>query len=117
MNSTCLAIATTDGVSVCDHLARSASFVVVNIEAGAAAARNVRAREADTCGNHRSFVELLDGCQAVICGGIGQGAAVALAAHGVESIVLAKRMTIDEALAGYLAGTLVTTGERVCLCG
>ena len=117
MNPTRVAIATTDGVSVCDHLARSASFLVLEIQAGQVVSRTVRSRNADTCGNHRSFVELLDGCSAVLCGGIGQGAANALAAHGVESIVLAGTMTIDDAVAGYLAGTLVTTDERVCLCG
>jgi predicted Fe-Mo cluster-binding NifX family protein len=62
-------------------------------------------------------VELLAGCRAVICGGIGTGAANALAAHGVESLVVADRLTVEAAVAQYLAGTLVTTQERVCLCG
>ena len=117
MNSTRLAIATADGVSVCDHLARSASFLIVDVEAGRIVGWTTRSREADSCGNHRGFVELLAGCQAVICGGIGQGAVNALAAHGVESIVLASRSSIDDAVAGYIAGSLVTTDERVCLCG
>jgi predicted Fe-Mo cluster-binding NifX family protein len=117
MNSTVIAIATTDGVSVCDHLARSASFLVFEIEDGRIISRNVRARGTDACGNHRSFVELLAGCRAVICGGIGTGAANALAAHGVDSIVLAGAMTVDAALAQYLSGTLITTQDRVCLCG
>lgn len=117
MKSTRFAIATTDGVSVCDHLARSASFVVLEMEGGREMSRTARSRESDACGNHRSFVELLAGCGAVICGGIGQGAVDALAAHGTESVVLAGRMTIEDAIAGYMAGTLVTTNARVCLCG
>ena len=117
MNSSRIAIATTDGVSVCDHLARSASFLVFQIEDGRVVSRASRSRDTDACGNHRSFVDFLAGCRAVICGGIGAGAANALAAHGVESLVLAARMTVDAALAGYVAGTLVTTQERVCLCG
>jgi len=112
-----LAIATTDGVSVSDHLARSAAFVVLEVENGVVASRSVRPRGTDQCGNHRSFVELLAGCRAVICGGIGQGAVNALTAHGIESVVLAGPATIEEAAAGYLAGTLSTTNERVCLCG
>jgi hypothetical protein len=68
-------------------------------------------------GNHRTFTELLEGCSAVICGGIGQGAVNSLAAAGVQSIVLAAPMSIEAAAAGYLAGSLVTTEERVCLCG
>ena len=117
MNSSRIAIATTDGVSVCDHLARSASFLVFEIGGDRILSRTVRTRGTDACGNHRSFVELLADCRAVICGGIGAGAANALAAHGVESVVLADPITVDAAIAGYLAGTLVTSDERVCLCG
>jgi predicted Fe-Mo cluster-binding NifX family protein len=111
-----VAIATADGVSVCDHLARSAAFVIVEIEDGKEAARSVRRRGTDACGNHQTFVDMVEGCRAVICGGIGEGAYRSLAAHGVESLVLGKQTTIEAAVAGYLAGTLVTTEERVCLC-
>jgi hypothetical protein len=40
-----------------------------------------------------------------------------LAAHGVRSIVLAATMSIEDAVDGYLAGSLATTDETVCLCG
>lgn len=110
-------IATADGVSVCDHLARCAAVVVVGIEDGAIVSKTVRSRADGACGNHRSFTELLAGCSAVICGGIGSGAVNSLAAAGIESIVLARPMSIEDAAAGYLAGTLVTTDERICLCG
>jgi predicted Fe-Mo cluster-binding NifX family protein len=114
MATTLIAIATADGVSVADHLARSAAFVVADPAGGA---REVRQRGTDACGNHRSFVDLAAGCGAVICGGVGQGAVNALAAHGIETIVLAAPMTVEAALAGYAARTLVTTGARTCLCG
>ena len=77
-----IAIATADGVSVADHLARSAAFIVVDLETGA---REARDRGTDACGNHRSFVDLAAGCRAVICGGVGQGAVNALAARGTAS--------------------------------
>jgi predicted Fe-Mo cluster-binding NifX family protein len=109
-----IAIATADGVSVADHLARSAAFLVVDIESGA---RDVRQRGTDACGNHRSFVELAAGCRAVICGGVGQGAVNALVARGIDCLVIRAPMTIEDALKGYVAGTLATTDERVCLCG
>jgi|SRR5690349_14204606 predicted Fe-Mo cluster-binding NifX family protein len=117
MLSTVLGIATTDGVSVCDHLARTASVIIFRIENGVAVSRSVSSREAGACGNHSSFLELLEGCRAVICGGIGQGAVNALAANGIEPVVLAAPLSVDAALAGYLAGNLATTQERVCLCG
>ena len=112
-----LGIATTDGVSVCSHLARCAAVVVFEIEDGAIVSRAMRSRADEACGNHRSFTELLEGCSVVICGGIGPGAVNSLAAAGVAAIVLAAPMSIEGAAAGYLAGTLVTTEERVCLCG
>jgi predicted Fe-Mo cluster-binding NifX family protein len=108
-----VAIATADGVSVADHLARSAAFLVVDLETGA---RETRQRAADACGNHRSFVDLAAGCGAVICGGVGQGAVNALAAHGINCLVLAGPMAIEDAFHAHAAGTLATTDERVCLC-
>jgi predicted Fe-Mo cluster-binding NifX family protein len=113
--SNSVAIATADGVSVADHLARSAAFVVADAASGGA--REVRQRGTDACGNHRSFIDLAAGCRAVICGGVGQGAVNALAAHGIETIVLAAPMTVEAALAGYASGTLPTTDVRTCLCG
>ena len=73
--STRIAIATTDGISVCDHLARSTAFLILEIQDGAITSGTFRSRSTDTCGNHASFVEMLAGANAVICGGIGEGAA------------------------------------------
>src|SRR3954451_1748839 len=110
-----IAIATTDGVSVSDHLARSADFVVVEVSSGA---RTVRSRGTEACGNHATFVEMLAGCDAVICGGIGQGAAVSLAANGIAALVApgAIGKSVDEVLLDWKEGRLVTSNERVCLC-
>jgi predicted Fe-Mo cluster-binding NifX family protein len=75
-------------------------------------------RGTDTCGNHASFVELLAGCIAVICGGIGQGAAVSLESHGIRPLVApaAVGTPIDDALQTWMEGRLDTSDERVCLC-
>jgi predicted Fe-Mo cluster-binding NifX family protein len=112
-----IAVATADGLSVSDHLARSASFIVMEVADGKVVSREVRHRESGACGNHKSFVEMLEGSDAVICGGIGQGAWDALTAHGILPIVAAGKRSIDEAITQYLAGSLATTGEKVCLCG
>jgi predicted Fe-Mo cluster-binding NifX family protein len=113
-----VALATSDGVSVCDHLARSAAFVVVEIVDGREVGRKLRTRGTEACGNHASFVQMLNGCDAVICGGIGQGAAVSLAANGVESLVAPTfaGAPIADALRAWIEGRLATSDERVCLC-
>ncbi len=116
MNSTRIAIATADGVSVADHLARSTGFVVLELANNAVASRSIRSRADEKCGNHATFVAMLAGCGGVICGGIGPGAWNSLVAHGIQPVVLADAMSIEDALAGYLAGTLRTTADRVCLC-
>lgn len=118
MEVTRIAIATADGVSVCDHLARSAAFVVVEVTAGVPSARVTRARGTEACGNHATFVEMLAGCDAVICGGIGEGAAVSLAKHGIRALVspAAAGSPIDDALQAWMEGRLATSDERVCLC-
>jgi len=116
MKSTRIAVATSDGVSLCEHLARSSAFIVLLVEDGRVTSRTTRNRATDACGNHASFVEILDGCNAVLCGGIGQGAADSLAAHGIEPLVAAGKHSVEDAVDLYLAGKLATTAERVCLC-
>src|ERR1022692_4543551 len=115
MNRARIAIATTDGISVSDHLARSTAFLLLEIEDGAITSGTYRTRATGTCGNQAGFVELLSGAQAVICGGIGQGAADSLAPHGIEPLVIAGGQSIDGAVNQYLAGSLALSGDPVCL--
>jgi len=117
MPNTRIAIATIDGISVCHHLARSTSFLILEIQDGAIVSGTFRTRSTDTCESHNGFLEMLAGAGAVVCGGIGQGAADMLAAHGIEPLVLSAPQSISEAVNGFLAGNLSLTGDRVCLCG
>ena len=116
MPPTRIAIATTDGISVCNHLARSTAFLILEIQDGAIVSGTFRSRPTDTCGNHAGFVEMLAGANAVMCGGIGQGSADMLAAHGIEPLVLDGARSIDDAVNGFLAGSLKLSAGRVCLC-
>lgn len=115
MKSVRLAIATSDGTSVAAHLARSASFLVIEVEDGRVVSSTLRDRGTGQGGSHRSFKELLAGCRDLICGGISESAESLLSARGTESLVLAAPMSVQDALASYLAGTLATSDARVCL--
>jgi predicted Fe-Mo cluster-binding NifX family protein len=97
-------------------LARSSSFLILEIQDGAITSGTFRSRPTDTCGNHAGFVEMLSGANAVICGGIGEGAADILAANGIEPLVIEGPHSIDQAVNQFLAGDLVLSSERVCLC-
>jgi predicted Fe-Mo cluster-binding NifX family protein len=115
MTPTRIALATIDGISICDHLARSTAFLILEIQDGAIVSGTFRSRPTDTCDNHAGFVDMVAGAQAVICGGVGQGAVDTLAAHGVETLVLEGPHSIDDAVNRFLAGSLKLGGERVCL--
>jgi predicted Fe-Mo cluster-binding NifX family protein len=112
-----IAVATADGTTVAPHITKSLKFVVYEVDDTAIGQRTERLRSGDGCGVHKTFTELLEGCAAVLCGGVGQGAVDALAAAGTETIVLARPYGVEEAIAGYAAGTLEKTNARVCLCG
>jgi predicted Fe-Mo cluster-binding NifX family protein len=112
-----IAVAATDGPFVADHLARASRFLLYSINDGNVVFASTVARDADACGSHRSFTDLLAGCDAVMCGGVGQGAVDALAAAGTRTIVLARPYTIDDALTAYVSGALEVSDARVCLCG
>src|SRR5689334_19516485 len=101
-----IAVATSDGVSVADHLAHSTAFRIVEVADGQAGPATLRPRAATNCGQHATFVDLLRDCRAVVCGGIGKGAADSLVANGIEPLVIAGRMSIDEAVTRYFARTL-----------
>jgi predicted Fe-Mo cluster-binding NifX family protein len=116
MPPTRIAIATTDGTSVCDHLARSTGFLILEVQDGAVTSGTFRSRVTDTCGNHAGFLDMLKGANAVICGGIGQGAADALSANGIEPLVIPGPHSIDDAVNQFLTGSLTVSDERVCLC-
>jgi predicted Fe-Mo cluster-binding NifX family protein len=49
---------------------------------------------------------MLAGAQAVMCGGIGEGASDMLAAHGIETLILDGPHSIDDAVNRFLAGSL-----------
>jgi predicted Fe-Mo cluster-binding NifX family protein len=116
-NGPTIAVAANSGPRVADHLARSSRFLLYSISDGSATLSSTVERGTDACGNHRSFTDLLAGCHAVLCGGVGQGAVNALAAAGTRTVVLARPYAIDEAVAAYLDGTLEVSDARVCLCG
>lgn len=116
MASRIIAVGTADGHSICDHLAHSSAFWVFETRDGRVHSRTIRERGTDACGNHKSFVEILDGCHTVLCGGIGQGAYDSLAKNGIEPLVIAGEYSLEEAVERYLSGQLATSDERVCLC-
>ena len=65
--------------------------------------------------SHADIVEALRGCDVLLCQGMGWRAAEELQRSGIEPIVFSGEMTPEEAVAGYLSGSLKATGT-FCRC-
>ena len=125
-----IAIPTNDGTSISEHFGRSASFLIFEIENG-----QIKSRELKTNGmehshaqgacdhhsveskphSHAGILATLDGCQVVICAGMGQRAAEALRTSGTQ-ILVAPPAPAEETVIAYLAGKLTQRTERFCQC-
>ncbi len=127
-----IAVPTNDGTTIADHFGRSAAFLVFEIEDGQIRGRELRANtaqhthEAGSCGhaageegkhNHAGILAALEGCQTVLCGGMGWRAAEALKAAGVTPVTTVAAGPVDDAVAAYLKGELAAGSGEFCRCG
>ncbi|GAB4143209.1 NifB/NifX family molybdenum-iron cluster-binding protein [Thermopirellula anaerolimosa] len=117
-----LAVASLDGVHISPHFGRSRCFLVFELEAGSIVSRSVMeniftAHTRGECqgdndhhqhrhGDHADIISALQGCQAVICGGMGRRAAEELRRNGIDAIVVAAEMSPEKAVQDYVSGTL-----------
>jgi predicted Fe-Mo cluster-binding NifX family protein len=126
-----IAIPTNDGTSISEHFGRSAAFLIFEAENGQIKSREMKTNgaqysHAQGTGDHHSphnkahshagILAALDGCEVVICAGMGQGAAEALKAGGVTQILVTTVGPAEEAVSTYLAGKLTPRTERFCRC-
>jgi len=125
-----IGVPTNDGTMISEHFGRSAGFLVFDIEDGKIKSRELKANGMThshgqgECGHHSDgsqphshagILSALEGCDRVICAGMGQRAAQALRASGIE-IVIAAPASAEETVAAYLAGKLPAAGESFCQC-
>jgi len=125
-----IAVPTNDGTSISEHFGRSAAFIVFDIDNG-----TIRSRESRTNGmkhtheqgicdrhtaesqphSHAGILASLEGCDVVICAGMGQRAATALRGSGIQ-IVFAPPEPAEATVARYLARGLQAVDESFCQC-
>ena len=125
-----IAIPTNDGTSISEHFGRSASFLIFDIENGHIKRRELKPNGAKhshspgTCDHrttgsephsHAGILAALEGCDIVICGGMGQKAAEALRSCGTQ-ILLAPPASAEDTVVAYLAGKLTPQTEQFCGC-
>jgi len=126
-----IAIPTDDGTSISEHFGRSAAFLIFEAENGQIKSHEMktsRQRHSHAQGNcghgsaghaqlsHQGILSALDGCEVVICAGMGHKAAQALKASGIAQILFTSAGPVEEAVSAYLAGTLTPKAESFCRC-
>lgn len=98
-----IAVATVDGISLSQHFGQSKGFVVFDTEGTAVRGREFRTTS-DTPHNQgvchheggnsqgaqgpAGIFDLLSGCEVMLCGGMGAGAAQSMQANGIKPVIL-----------------------------
>jgi len=126
-----IAVATIDGVSLSQHFGQSKGFVVFEIEGLTVQSRELRTND-DTPHNqgvcnhegqnqqgahgHANLFDLLSDCTAVLCGGMGAGAAQSMVANGIKPVILPGACSADDAVAAFISGKVPVAQSGFCNC-
>jgi predicted Fe-Mo cluster-binding NifX family protein len=126
-----IAVATIDGISLSQHFGQSKGFVVFDVEDSTVRSREFRHNEetphnqgicnhdgenAPAAHGHAGIFELLSGCDVVLCGGMGGGAAQSMLANGIKPVILPGERSADDAVAAFISGTLPVAEAGFCNC-
>ena len=118
-----IAVATMDGASISQHFGQSTGFIVFDVENQQITGRSLRSmantphNEGICDGHGGSKFALLEGCDVLICGGMGGGAADAVQRAGVQAVVLPGVAEPEVAVKDFLAGKTAQTPAGFCQCG
>lgn len=127
-----IAFVTDDGNTICKHFGRATKYLVVDLENGSEVSRELRDKlghahfhkpgeehsddhdhnSPENHGKHVQMVDAIADCQAVIAGGMGQGAVRSINSLGKE-VFTTRLDLIDEALKDFLDGDLVNMSDLV----
>ena len=128
-----VAVITDDGHEISQHFGRAPYYLVLTIENGKIAHREMRDKLGHTQfggeehhqepghghglgpqahDRHLRMSEAIADCEVLLCGGMGMGAYQSLQARGIRPIVT-DMTSIDEAVAAYVNGTLADLIDRL----
>jgi len=125
-----IGVPTNDGTMISEHFGRSDAFLIFEIEDGKIKNRELKANgmshshavaecehhsDDSQPRSHAGILSALEGCDRVICAGMGQRAAEALRMRGIQ-IVIAAPGPAEGTVSAYLAGKLPVGGETFCQC-
>ena len=129
-----IAVITDDGNTISQHFGRATYYLVATIENGQIVKREMRSKlghnhfagqhhagegptgphglDTDSHNKHLQMSEVINDCQALICGGMGGGAYQSMQARGIRPIVT-DITDIDQAILAYIEGKIVDKIERL----
>jgi predicted Fe-Mo cluster-binding NifX family protein len=129
-----IAAITDDGRTISQHFGRAPYYLVVAVENGKIVNTELRDKlghthfanephEADTPGQphgfgpaaqnrHEQMAAAIADCQALLCGGMGQGAYQSMQARGIKPVVT-DIVSIEEAVMAYVEGRIVDQVDRL----
>lgn len=120
-----IAVATADGTTVSQHFGQSRGFIVYSVDAGRIESRELKGTETTphdqgVCSGQASagggIASMLEGCEVLICGGMGGGAAQAVIQLGLKPMVLAGVSDAEEAVKMYCEGKAEQAQAGYCNC-
>ena len=126
-----VAVPTNDVTSISEHFGRSSAFLVFDVEDGKISARSLRpnsgchTHDNHSCHSdsqpaqahsHPGIVAVIADCELVLCGGMGQRAADALAVHGISPVFIRGTGPAEGIVEAYFAGTLKPEVTSGCHC-
>ncbi len=118
-----VAVATVDGETVSQHFGQSTGFLVFEVEDKKIVSRKLQTpsdtphNEGVCHGHGASLVAMLGGCEVLICGGMGGGAAAAMKSAGIAAVLLPGILPAEEAVRSFLAGKGEKSEAGFCQCG
>lgn len=125
-----IAVPTSDGHSISEHFGRSSAFLVFDVEDGQIKDRETRVNSgchshvegscnvghASAPDSHAAIVTSLEGCDIVLCLGMGRRAAEALKAGGISPIAVAAAGPAEAIVSFYITGKLKPETVEFCHC-
>lgn len=118
-----IAVATVDGTSVSQHFGQSRGFIVFDVDGEQIKSSELRngsstPHDDGLCkGNAQGgMAGMLAGCEVLLCGGMGAGAANAVRQLGVNPVIVAGIPEAREAVTLFVEGKIDANAASMCNC-